>query len=179
MFFDRPLPTAHRPLPTMIQPVLLGGVFIGVLSALPIISVANCCCLWLIGGGVLAAYLDQQGLPHRIGPGRGALVGFLAGVVGAFIWLVLALALDVVMAPLQERVIGEMLQGAQNMPPEAREWLEMVASRSASPLRYVVGLAFHLFGAVFAALGGLLAVAFSKRDLPPALGGPMAPPPLP
>ncbi len=39
-------------------PALLGGLFIGMLSALPIVSVGNCCCcLWMIGGGVLAAYL--------------------------------------------------------------------------------------------------------------------------
>lgn len=163
----------------MIQPVLLGGLFIGVLSALPIVSVANCCCLWIVGGGMLAAHLAQQESPYRLSPGRGALVGFLAGVVGAFIWLVLALVLDVVIAPLQERMIDEMLTSTQNMPPEARDWLEMVASRSDSPLRYVAGFFFHLFGTLFAALGGLLAAVFSKRDLPPALGGPITPPPLP
>lgn len=163
----------------MLQPVLLGGLFIGVLSALPIVSVANCCCLWIIGGGMLAGHLAQQEAPTRLSAGRGALVGFLAGVAGALIWLVAALALDVVLQPLQDRVVDSMLRNAQNMPPDARRWLEMVASRSASPLRYVAGLAFHLFGAVFAALGGVLAVAFSKRDLPPALGGPVIPPPIP
>jgi hypothetical protein len=65
------------------------------------------------------------------------------------------------------------------MPPGARRWLEMVADQSASPLRYIAGLAFHLFGALFAGVGGLLASVFSKRDLPPALGGPIVPPPLP
>jgi hypothetical protein len=163
----------------MIQPVLLGGLFIGVLSALPVVSVANCCCLWIIGGGMLAAHLQQQQLPHRITPGSGALVGFLAGLVGAVVWLVLALVLDVVLQPLQNQMIDSMLRNADNMPPEARQWLEMIGSGSASPLRYFAGLAFQLFGAVFAAVGGLLFAAFSKRDLPPALGGPVVPPPLP
>jgi hypothetical protein len=162
----------------VIQPVLLGGLFIGVLSALPIVSVANCCCLWIIGGGMLAAHLQQQLLPHRITAGRAALVGFLAGVAGAFVWLLMALVLDAVLAPLQGRMIDSVLR-ADNMPPEARQWLEMIASRSASPLRYLAGLAFHLFGSLFAALGGLLLAAFSKRDVPPALGGPIVPPPLP
>ena len=44
----------------MTQAVLLGGLFIGVLSALPIINLANCCCLWIVGGGAIAAYLGQQ-----------------------------------------------------------------------------------------------------------------------
>ncbi len=68
---------------TRAQPILLGGLFIGVLSALPIVSVANCCCLWIIGGGVLTAYLLQQSQPRPIQPLDGALGGFLAGVLGA------------------------------------------------------------------------------------------------
>ena len=38
-----------------LQPALLGGVVIGVLSALPVINVANCCCAWILFGGALAA----------------------------------------------------------------------------------------------------------------------------
>jgi len=43
---------------------------------------------------------------------------------------------------------------------------------------YVVGFFFMLcFGTVFSAIGGALAGAFLRNDVPPALGGP--PPPLP
>jgi len=45
------------------MPALLGGLFIGVLSALPVVQICNCCCLWIIGGGLLAAYLQQQNQP--------------------------------------------------------------------------------------------------------------------
>jgi hypothetical protein len=42
-------------------PALLGGLFIGVLSSLPYIKGGNvCCCLWVISGGMLAAWLMQQ-----------------------------------------------------------------------------------------------------------------------
>jgi hypothetical protein len=164
----------------MIQPVLLGGLFIGVLSALPIISVANCCCLWLIGGGVLTVRLAQQDDKRPIGPGRGALLGLGAGLVGAVVWLIAALALDVVVGPLQQRMMEAMVSGARDMPPEARQWFERVASSSASPLRYVIGFVFHFCGAAFAALGGVLAAVFFRRDVPPALGGdPIVPPALP
>ena len=37
--------------PPKLQPALFGGLFIGVLSALPLINIGNCCCLWVIGGG--------------------------------------------------------------------------------------------------------------------------------
>ncbi len=60
-----------------LQPALVGGLFIGVLSALPIVNTANCCCcLWVISGGVLAAYLRQQSSPVRDHVGRGRLHGF-------------------------------------------------------------------------------------------------------
>ena len=43
------------------QPALIGGLVMGVLSALPIISAGNvCCCLWVVSGGAIAAYLFQQ-----------------------------------------------------------------------------------------------------------------------
>ena len=59
-----------------LQPAFWGGLFIGVLSALPIVQVGNCCCcLWVVTGGVLAAYLRQQQSPYAIPASEGALVG--------------------------------------------------------------------------------------------------------
>jgi hypothetical protein len=160
------------------QPALLGGLFIGILSALPIVNVGNCCCLWIIGGGFLAAYVDSQNSPHDLTVGRGALDGFLAGVVGAIVAVIVDVALAGVLGPLQERMAGEMARRAQDMPAETRAWLDAVAARSTSPLRYVLGFFIQLcIGMVFAPIGGMLGALFFKKDLPPALGG--APPPLP
>ena len=52
--------------PAKLQPALLGGLTIGVLSALPVINLANCCCAWILFGGALAAYLMQQSHPEPI-----------------------------------------------------------------------------------------------------------------
>jgi hypothetical protein len=165
----------------LIQPAILGGVFIGVLSALPIVNLANCCCIWVIGGGMLAAYLDQApGRPNNVA--RGALDGLLAGIVGAFVWLVAWSALDVVVSPIQERLLSSMMSNAADMPPEVRAWLESVrAGGSSTILGYLLGFVFHLFiGIVFGTLGGFLgALFFWRDDVEPALGGPPAPPPLP
>jgi len=160
------------------QPVLLGGVFIGVLSALPVVNLANCCCLWIVAGGALAAYLDQPpGRPNA--RARGAFDGLLAGVVGAFVWLIAAMVVDLMLAPLQERMIEALLEGSAEMPPQARAWLE--GMRSGGPFRYVIGFMFQLVaGMVFGTLGGLLGALFFWREgVPPALGGPPPPPPLP
>jgi hypothetical protein len=159
----------------LIQAALLGGVFIGVLSALPVINLANCCCIWIMAGGALAAYIDQA--PGRTaGVARGALDGLLAGIVGTFVWLLASMAIDVVLAPLQERMLTAVLEAPAEMPPQAREWLEEM--RTGGPFRYVIGFMFQLFaGMIFGMLGGLLGALFFWREgLPPAIGGP---PPIP
>jgi hypothetical protein len=162
-----------------VQAAFLGGLFIGVLSALPIINVANCCCLWIIGGGMTAAYLAQQDQPGRITLGDGARVGVLAGMFGAFVWLFAAMALNVVVAPLQERMVDAMIRNAQDMPPDVRVWLDEIGNRASSPLRYVLGFFFHFFGGlVFATLGGMLGAVFFGRDSS-ILPGDIVPPPLP
>jgi hypothetical protein len=153
-------------------------LFIGILSALPVVSLGNCCCLWIFGGGVLAAYLDQQNDPRPTTAGRGAFAGLTAGLIGALVWLIVSAALDVVLAPVRERVIAEMLRIARDMPPDARAALESMRASSA------LGYAFNFVvmvctGAVFSTLGGVLGASFFRNDVPPALGGPIAPPPLP
>jgi len=159
------------------HPALLGGLFIGILSALPFISVGNCCCLWIISGGFLAAYLDSQNTSRSLTVGRGALVGFLAGVAGAFIWLIATLALEPLIAPMQQRFAEQMASQSQSMPPELRAWFEALADRSTSPLRWVGGFFVQLFiGMVFAPVGGMLGATFFKKDVPPALGGDALPP---
>ena len=60
----------------MLQPALIGGVVNGVLSGLPVINIGNiCCCLWVIVGGAVAAYMLQQKREVPINAGDGAAVG--------------------------------------------------------------------------------------------------------
>ena len=70
-----------------LKPALLGGLIVGLLSAIPFIN--YCCCIWGIGGGALAGFLYIKESPTRIGPGDGAMIGALAGVVGAIIYLII------------------------------------------------------------------------------------------
>ena len=160
----------------MLQPAFLGGLFIGVLSALPILNVANCCCLWIVAGGALAAYLLQQNDPHPIGVSRAATVGLLSGVIGACVWLVISIALDVIMAPLQERMVDMMVRNAADMPPDVREFLDTLASRAGGPMRLVAGFAFLLVtGVIFATVGAVIGSSIMR----PHPNGPLTPPPLP
>ena len=148
------------------QAALIGGVFIGVLSALPFVNLANyCCCLWVISGGVIAAVLDQQSDPVRLPVSRGAYDGFIAGIIGALVWLAASMVLDAAMNPLYDRAVTEMLRNATDMPPGARAYLETLGSRASSPVSYALGFLFHLFvGMVFAAIGGVIGVTVFARS---------------
>ena len=161
----------------MLRPAALGGLFIGVLSALPLIGAANCCCcLWVVAGGVLAAYVAGHGRPVSLTPGEGALVGGLAGIVGAFVWIPIALVVDALMSPLQQAMIGAVLSNARDLPPEAREVLEGLGQPS-SAFRYIFGFILQFFaGGVFGAIGGVVGAMFFRKDVPPALGGTFVPP---
>ena len=72
-----------------LKPALLGGLIVGLLSAIPFIN--YCCCIWAIGGGLLAGMLYIKESPTQVPTGDGAIVGALAGVVGGLIYLIIGL----------------------------------------------------------------------------------------
>src|SRR5918912_2144773 len=72
-----------------IQPALIGGVILGLLSAIPFVNIANsCCCLWVLLGGTLSVYLYVKRSPTPVQYVDGLQLGAMAGVVGAIINLV-------------------------------------------------------------------------------------------
>jgi hypothetical protein len=148
-----------------LQPALWGGLFIGVLSVLPIVNAGNCCCcLWVLVGGALAAYLRQQNSPYQIDAAEGAIVGLMAGAIGGAVSSLLSIPLSMVMGPLQEQWM-EMLSGDPNVPPEMREMIERFAQNRGLQL---VGLIVSVaVSSIFGLLGGLIGAAVFKKNLPP------------
>ncbi len=153
-----------------LQPALFGGIFIGVLSALPIINIGNCfCCMWVVAGGALAAYLLQQNYPYAITAADGALVGLLAGLIGGVIGVALAVPIELMMGPVQQRIIERFVLSNPDVPPETKTMIENMASRGVIGAFIVIrAIMSAVIGMIFGMLGGLLGVAlFKKKDLPP------------
>jgi len=152
-----------------LQPALLGGLFIGVLSALPIINMGNCCCcLWVLGGGVLAVYLRQQNSPGALEASEGALLGLMAGFIGGVIGGILAIPIQMLTGPMQAEWLSRMMEGNQDMPPEAREMMERLLAGGAMGGFAVIGIIINaVIYTVFGMLGGLLGVAIFKKSAPP------------
>jgi len=161
--------------PAKTQPALLGGLAIGVLSALPVINIANCCCAWILFGGALAAYLMQQNHPEPIQIGDGAIVGLLAGVTGTFVWLVISIPISTAMAPLQSRLTQRILQNASELGPELRSALEGMSGAPAIGIGLVIGFFVMLVvSTLFGMLGGLFGALMFRKSQPPVI-----PPPIP
>ncbi|HJX89828.1 MAG TPA: hypothetical protein VJ372_04990 [Pyrinomonadaceae bacterium] len=148
-----------------LKPALIGGVIVGLLSAIvsqiPIVS--TCCCVWGIAGGAVAGLMYVKGSPTRVSVGDGAIVGALAGVIGALIYLVIALPIALY---LGSAAIEEQL---------ARTGVHMPLPGAA--LIVVGAILAGICLIILATVGGLVAIPiFEKRKdpmppQPPSTGG--------
>ena len=146
------------------QPALLGGVFIGVLSALPYINAANCCCLWVIGGGVLVVYLQQQASPTPVVTGDAVIGGLIAGAIGGVIF---AVANSLIMQATGPMILEQMRSQSEQMPPEVMAWMERIFSGSGIGLMMIM-MAFCVpIYAIFSMLGSFLGLAIFRKKIPP------------
>jgi len=149
------------------QPALLGGLFIGVLSSLPVVSTFNiCCCLWVVAGGVLVVYLQQQRTPEPVETSDAVIGGLFAGVIGAVIAALGALILLSAGGELWQEQVRQALDSNADVPPEVRDMLlNLIQGRNLALLAFVINLPVY---AVFSMLGSLLGLAiFRKKVAPP------------
>jgi hypothetical protein len=146
----------------------------GVLSALPLINTLNlCCCLWVVSGGVVAAYVFQQNQAVPMTAGEGALCGFLAGIAGAIIMFILSIPIGLIVAPMERAMVQRALGMSGGMPPELRRLLESY-SESRTEIGVIGQVMVRLFGlfvflmvgVVFSTLGGLLGTALFRKTPP-------------
>lgn len=149
----------------------------GVLSALPIVAAGNvCCCLWIVSGGAIAAYLLQQNQSTPITPGDGALVGLLAGLVGALVQFVVSIPVGILVAPFERAMLQRILEMG-SLSPEMRDMLGRYSgdtefSAAFVIVRKVAGLVVWLtISGIFSTLGGLLGATIFRKQSPPHAPG--------
>jgi hypothetical protein len=152
---------------------VIGGLALGVLSALPLIGpIGNaCCCLWVVVGGMLAAYLLQANRSTPVAPADGLLVGLIAGVIGAAVHTAIKIPLDLLLGPAERAMVQRFIEVA---PPEVRDFFERLVGTDREfgatvfIISHIVGLMFWAcVGAIFGAIGGVLGAAIFKKPLPP------------
>ena len=135
-----------------LKPALLGGLIVGILSSIPFVN--YCCCIWALAGGGLATFLYIKSSPTPISPGDGAVLGALAGVIGAVLYLIIGIPIAYFLSAAQ---MEEAFRQANIQLPFT------------GPLLFIVsGLLVGLFLLVVSVIGGLVAVPiFEKRKNAP------------
>lgn len=155
-----------------LKPAIIGGIVVGLLSAIPVVNFLNiCCCLWAILGGILASYLYIKASPTPVKAGDGAVLGVLSGVVGAAIYVVIGIPIALILrGPINALLISLI----ERVNP-TQVWMMRQSMAGQSIVGAVIrGLAFAIILIIFSTVGGLIGVPiFEKRKG----GSDLAPPP--
>ncbi|MFY9607204.1 MAG: hypothetical protein WAU45_01155 [Blastocatellia bacterium] len=163
--------------PSKLQPALVGGLTIGVLSSIPLVSAGNiCCCLWVLLGGAIASRMMVKRSPHLpITTGEGAEVGALAGVVSAGVILVIGVPLNLLFSTSNSESMRQFADSSDN--PAIREAMLQVTAMMEEHVVLFALLTWFVTSIIyiaFATVGGMIGVAlFEKRK------GQQPPPPAP
>ncbi len=155
-----------------LKPAIIGGVVLGLLSAIPFVNWVNiCCCLWAILGGLLAAKMYVSSSPTPASAGDGAIVGALAGVVGGIIFIVVGIPLGILTSSVVLGIVSGLIEG---MNPDQAELMRRQMEVGPSMVAEIFkGIILALLLVVFSTLGGLIGISiFEKRK-----GGTVPPPP--
>ena len=159
------------------QPALIGGLIVGVGSAIPGVSALNCCfCGWALIGGVVAVKLMVGGSSRPLRASDGAILGLFAGLIAAVVYVLVAtpIILSGFATNLSVRMM-ENLAGSINNPELQGAMSNAVAEVSAlGPVERLVSsipmmIVQVVLQGAFTVLGGLLGISlFEKRKtIPP------------
>ncbi len=165
--------------PEYLRPALIAGAVAGVLSGLPFVSSGNClCCLWIVGGAVLAVNLLAKHTVGVLTSGDGAIVGALTGIVAAVVDTLMSIPLRPFNLELANRIMRKVSEFGYDIPSNLDGYLDGGAGIQ-SPGLFLLGL--FLTAAVFTVvgvLGGIIGVSiFAKKkpQAPPPAAPPSAP----
>lgn len=155
----------------VLTPALIGGAIAGLLSGIPIVSCL--CCLWIIGGAILATYLLDKNTPGPLTSSDGAIIGVFTGIVAAVVKTIV----DVILTPLNREIYQKLMERFAEYMQEMPSGFEDMFSESAFETT-VPKILFELLisGIVFSALGalgGIIGISLFKKKPPqPPQGAP-------
>jgi len=151
--------------PEMFMPALIGGGVAGVLSGIPLF---NClCCLWIIGGAMLASYLLAKNSPVALSAGDGAIVGAFSGIIAAVMQALISIPFAKFTADLMQKALEYLPEYTEEMPP-GLENLMRGGEEGTSISLFFLGLVISaIVFALLGVLGGIIGISlFGKKFLP-------------
>jgi hypothetical protein len=160
-------PVAPLPELDFVQPALTGGMFLGLLSSIPIISAGNiACCMWVLLGGGIAAIMLLRQRPTGIAYGDAAFGGVLSGLFGAIIATIVQMSFRAIFARFFESQQQQLEDAFRQLGFEGpmRDWTLRAVSGEISLGTILFTFFSNLIGfALFAMIGGILAIAILNK----------------
>ena len=169
--------------PNKFRIALISGVVIGVVAAIPGLSLINCCCcagVWL--GGVLAMYLYKQQFTEGMPPLESSdalMLGLMAGVVGAFTATLINGLILVTFGPVEAELVkslaGKVLERMSEQGSVPSDMVETLKGQLDQSIKDSTRMS-NIFGGlfitlivypIFTILGALLGYAIFRPKTPP------------
>lgn len=156
--------------PSMIMPAIIGGIALGVTSAIPFVNC--CCCLFAIGGGILAAYFYSRDYPSAFAPvpaSEGVQLGLLTGLFGGIVWTLLDIPFSLFGLAFQRELLesGQM-EEILGQIPFGNVLATQMAAATLTIGAFFLNLTIHiLIAVIFALIGAIIGVAIFKQSPPP------------
>ncbi len=177
--------------PSKWRSALIGGVVVGAVSGIPLISLVNCCCCaGILGGGVLAYYLYREEHTEGMAPidsSDALILGIMAGVIGAFVQAAIHGIIILLFAGAQEELVRgllekfmDRLERSGGFPSDALDQMRQSIESSMKESNTFGGFMLNLFVSliiypIFAMLGGLLGYGiFRTKPQQPTQSAPPA-----
>lgn len=149
--------------PDKFLPALYGGIIMGVLSGVPILSFINVlCCAGILFGGFMAVYFYKKQLTSEMSPmtNSDALgLGAYAGVFGAMASIILSGLFYLAFGNITGDIVLRMLPAS--FPPEARAQMENQMAQGGFSIASVISS--FIISPLFGLLGGLIGYAVFRK----------------
>ena len=165
---EAPRPVESTALEHFTQPAFVGGAVLGTLSAVPVVAAGNLvCCMWVVGGGALAAWLLRKNHPRgpeAVAYGDGAFVGVLSGSFGAVVATLISIPVRLLTAEAMRDRMGLVEETLGELDAPLRELFLRLISPELSFVTILATFFLNLvFFALFAMIGGILFVAVTRK----------------
>ena len=156
--------------PSKLYPALIGGAVLGILSSVPLLKEGNClCCIWIITGGVLAAFLYWRAFPAGsvFSLSQGATVGLLAGLYGGLFTTLLSYFFEIMGLDPTRAVFESMIELQGDYTAGFDDFFKTFEDGSAmEPIYAITSLFFNVIrGILFGTLGGVLGGAMIGKKV--------------
>jgi hypothetical protein len=153
-------------------PCLAAGAGLGFASAILLALPLGIylCCLWLVGGGWLAAALLNKQRPGTLTYGDGAFAGVISGMFGAIIYTTLSTLARFAVPPDEEtkqKVLAsleKMFEQVPDFPPAAKAFMIQLATGEVTALMVLfIFVTSAITYGLFAMIGGILGAALLQK----------------